>query len=177
MQPIIYDVALSIDGFIAGPDGDVTQFAHEGPVVDDYNQRLQNYACAIMGKQTYEFGYRFGMEAGSNPYPHLATYVFSETIMLPEKRAVEIVSGSDPDKLQQIRNEARGPIYLCGGGQFAGSLWAAGMIDIIRLKRAPILLGGGTPLFADADPGPALRCVETKYYDDGYLFQEFHRQN
>lgn len=40
MQSIIYDVAISIDGYISGPDGDISQFASEGPVVEDYMTRL-----------------------------------------------------------------------------------------------------------------------------------------
>lgn len=40
MQPIIYDVAVSMDGFISGPGGDISQFAHEEPVVEDYANRL-----------------------------------------------------------------------------------------------------------------------------------------
>jgi len=69
MRPIIYDVAVSIDGFICGPDRDIFRFAQEGPVVEDYAARLANLATAIMGRATYEFGYRFGMEPDQNPYP------------------------------------------------------------------------------------------------------------
>lgn len=74
MQPIIYDVAVSIDGYISGPGGDISKFAHEGPVVDDYFARLGQYAVAIMGRHTYEFGYRFGLEPGANPYKHMRTW-------------------------------------------------------------------------------------------------------
>lgn len=48
-----------------------------------------------------------------------------------------------------------------------------GLIDVVRLKRAPVVLGGGARLFGDAAVAPALRYVETREYDDGYLLQEF----
>jgi len=67
LQPLIYDVAVSIDGYIAGPGGDIAGFAFEGPVVEDYAARLKTYGTAIMGRGTYEFGYRYGMEPGQNP--------------------------------------------------------------------------------------------------------------
>ena len=76
MQPIIYDVAVSIDGYICGPGGGISKFAQEGAVVEEYTARLATYAIAIMGRATHEFGYRFGMEPGQNPYAHMDTIVF-----------------------------------------------------------------------------------------------------
>lgn len=177
MQPIIYDVAVSIDGYIAGPDGDVSKFAHDGPVVEDYYARLASYSCAIMGRATYEFGYNFGLEPGANPYPHLETFVFSGSIVLPESCDVEVVSDDPSDFLNRLRQSQTGPIYLCGGGQFAGSLLANGLIDYLRLKRAPIVLGGGTPLFDTSYCPGELLCINTKHFDNGYVFQAFEVQH
>ncbi|GAB5483014.1 MAG: dihydrofolate reductase family protein [Parasphingorhabdus sp.] len=173
MQPVVYDVAVSIDCYISGPDGDISKFAHEGPVVDDYNQRLSTYACAIMGRKTYEFGYKYGLEPGGNPYPHLRTYIFSQTLNLPPEREVGLVRNDQKAFLQKLRKEQDGPIYLCGGGDFAGSLMIDGEIDIIRLKRAPIFLGGGTKLFGDTACSGNVSCTGSKLYDGGYTFQEF----
>ncbi|WP_179381183.1 dihydrofolate reductase family protein [Jannaschia marina] len=173
MHPIIYDVAVSLDGYIAGPAGDISRFAHDGPVVDDYRARLAGYTMALMGRETYTFGYRFGLSAGENPYPHMRSIVVSETLDLPDAAAVEQVFRATPDVLRRLKAEAPGPIYLCGGGRFAGALLAAGMIDRLVLKRAPVLLGGGTPLFDTDGPRPELTCRETQGYADGYLLQVF----
>ncbi|MCK7615892.1 dihydrofolate reductase family protein [Roseibium sediminicola] len=173
MQPIIYDVAVSIDGYISGPGGDISKFAHEGPVVDDYFERMRHYAVAIMGRHTYEFGYRFGLEPGANPYKHMRTYVFSKGLKLPEGSDVTVVDAIDCTELQSLRRSASGPIYLCGGGSFAGTLLSAGLIDRVRLKRAPILLGGGTCLFDGATKPPAFAILQTRSYDNGYVFQEY----
>jgi len=173
MQPIIYDVAVSIDGFICGPNGDISQFAHEGTVVDDYQERMKGYAVAIMGRSTYEFGYRFGMKAGENPYPHMTTYVYSQAIECPKNSDVTVVQTDGQSHLQNLKTTAKGPIYLCGGGKFAGSLISVGMIDLVCLKRAPIVLGEGVRLFGDHAESPQLKHVETRLYDSGYLFQEY----
>lgn len=173
MPSIIYDVAVSIDGYIAGPDGDISKFAHQGAVVDDYTARLADYSAAIMGRATYEFGYRFGLEPGRNPYPHMKTRVFSRTIEMPDHGEVEIIRGDARVALDEIKSSGAGPIYLCGGGKFAASLLRGGMIDLLRLKRAPILLGGGTPIFDGAAFEGNAVCTETSTYDGGYLFQEF----
>lgn len=173
MQPIIYDVAVSIDGFIAGPDGDISGFAESGPVVDDYLARLETYACAIMGRATYEFGYRFGLKPGDNPYPHMDCLVFSQTLALPSGSKVTIVDETAQEHARGLKRDAPGPIYLCGGGAFASSLLEVGLIDILRLKRAPIILGDGVRLFERRSVLPKANHVGSKLYDDGYIFQEF----
>ena len=76
MDPISYDIAVSIDQFICGRGGDISHFAREGKVVEDYTASLENYATAIIGRATYEFGYRFGMQPGQNPYPQMKTIIF-----------------------------------------------------------------------------------------------------
>lgn len=178
---IVYDVSVSIDGFIAGPDADISRFAHEGPIVEDYAERLLGYAVALMGRHTYEFGYRFGLAPGTNPYPHMRSIVLSRSIDLPPSDGIEVVRDGTLDfvrELKSSRGEATdgaapdGPIYLCGGGELAGSLARAGLVDRLRLKRVPVLLGGGTPLFGK---GAALHLdlVTQRDYGDGALLQEF----
>lgn len=173
MQPIIYDVAVSVDGYISGPDGDISQFAQDGPVVKDYTARLATYATAIMGKRTYEFGYRFGLKPGQNPYEHMKTHVFSRSMDLSDDCAVTLHGKSDAELFRELKHASEGPIYLCGGGAFAGSLLAMGLIDIVRLKRAPVILGRGVSLFGDIAISVALRHVVSREYEGGYLFQEF----
>ncbi|SNS57967.1 dihydrofolate reductase family protein [Antarctobacter heliothermus] len=147
MHPIVYDVAVSVDGFISGPDGDISNFAQDGQVVEDYRARLAGYSVAIMGRKTYEFGYRFGMTPGQNPYSHMRTIVFSKSLDLPEESEVEVRRTCDLAVLKTLKTTSDGPVYLCGGGDFAGALVSMGAIDLLRLKRAPILLGGGVTLF------------------------------
>jgi dihydrofolate reductase len=173
MHPIVYDVAVSIDGYIAGPSQDISKFAPDGQVVDDYRERLSAYRVAIMGAATYAFGYRFGLVPGQNPYPHMRTFVFSKSLDLPEDADITRVDGAVDDNLRRIRNDAEGPIYLVGGGRFASALLRLGEIDRLRLKRAPILLGGGTPLFEPGVAPAVLHCCHETHYPDGYLYQEF----
>ncbi|MCU4654431.1 dihydrofolate reductase family protein [Roseibacterium sp. SDUM158016] len=173
MHPIIYDVAVSADGFIAAPGGAVEAFPHDGAIVADYRARLADYTVALMGRSTYEFGYRYGLPPGANPYPHMRSVVVSSGLELPGDASVERWPSLDPGRLGRLRDEAGGPVYLCGGGVLAASLLAMGAIDRLRLKRAPILLGGGTPLFAGDGPRPALRMTGQVDHGGGLLYQEF----
>ncbi len=173
MQPIIYDVAVSIDGFISGPQGDISGFSHKGEVVDDYMARLATYGTALMGRATYEFGYQYGLLPGANPYPNMRSYVVSSGIDLPKESVVSLLRNPTPQNFESIRNKGNAPIYLCGGGDFAGWMLRHGLISRLRLKRAPILLGSGVPLFSGDLPKISARLLSEKSYGDGTLYQEF----
>lgn len=170
---LIYDVSVSIDGYISGPDNDISQFPHSGPMVEDYLRRRDESQINIMGRATYEFGYAFGMSPGDNPYPHMHTHVLSETITLPQESNVTQVHTDAVDFVRQLKRDASTPIYLCGGGALAGSLARAGLIDRLILKRIPIILGGGTRLFGDG--GANLSLTQTGFidYGEGVLLQTF----
>jgi len=108
LQSIIYDVAVSIDGCIAGPDGDISAFAEGGPVVEDYQARLRTYSCAIMGRATYEFGYRFGLAPGANPYPHMDCYVFSRTLEVPAGSDVHVFRDRAKETITNLKAQQNG---------------------------------------------------------------------
>lgn len=173
MHPIIYDVAVSLDGYISGPSGDISQFAHDGPVVDDYANRLAGYATALMGRATYEFGYQYGLEPGQNPYGHMQCYVFSKTLTVPENCDIRIQRATSTEAIMALKEASLGPIYLCGGGAFAGWLLSQGLIDKVRLKRAPLLLGSGVSLFGGTPFDTPITRVSSKEYDNGYILEEF----
>lgn len=173
MQPLTYDVAVSVDGFISSAEDDVTLFAHEGPVVEDYQKRLSTYSTAMMGRSTYELGYQFGMKPGDNPYSSMMSYVMSSTIDLPINSDVTVIPPGNEDWVRQLKAAAAGPIFLCGGGELAGWLFALDLIDRVVLKRAPILLGKGTRLFGNAKQASLLEHQHTKRYDDGYVLQDY----
>ena len=82
MPKIIYYVASSLDGFIAGPEDDISDFAAGGSGVDQYLSDLQNFKTVIMGRRTYEFGYQYGLKPGQPAYPHMEHFIFSSSLQL-----------------------------------------------------------------------------------------------
>jgi len=126
-----------------------------------------------MGRRTYEFGYAHGLSPGANPYPAQRTFVFSSSIQLPETAEVEIVRTDALKTIDRLQATSAGPLYLCGGGDFAGWLLSEGRIATLRLKRAPVFYGSGVRLFGShALPVPN-RLTISKLYEDGVLYQEF----
>lgn len=171
MRKLIYDVAVSLDGFIAGPNGDLSGFLMQGDHVDAYFERLRGYTSGVVGKATYEIGYTWGLKPGVNPYPHLDVHVCSHSIDLPADSAVKAVRTDAADFVRGLKQAGEGDIYLCGGGALAGSLARARLIDRLILKLNPVALGAGIPLFGEGgfDPAQAFRLSGTETYKSGVV--------
>ena len=171
MPCLIYDVAVSIDGYIAGPKGDISRFPMEGQHAEAYAARLAQYPAVIMGKTTYEFGYAYGLPAGARAYPHMEHLICSSSIALPENCAVAVARAGWLKALDALmaRHEV---VYLCGGGMLAGFLLANKRITELRLKRVPIVLGQGTPLFA-GHAGAKARLLSAEPYENGVVYQRY----
>ncbi len=173
MRRVIYDVAISADGFIAGPGARLQDFVHDGAHVSAYGARLASYGTVIMGPRTYEAGYGFGMQPGDKPYPHMDHHVFSRTLLLPEGCGVEIVRDDWLGEVDRLKARPGGDIYLCGGGAFAGHLLAAGRIDRLVLKVNPFIAGGGTPLFGGIESPQPLRPAGVIAHANGVTLLTF----
>lgn len=168
---IIYYVAVSLDGYIAGVNDDIAAF-HGDAAVQKYLSDLQDFKTVIMGRRTYEIAYRFGMTPGEPAYPHMDHYIFSNTLQFDKpSRQVQIVH-RDIDQVHKIKEDAEGDIYLCGGGVFAGWLLQNHLIDVLKIKLNPIVLGSGIPIFSNA-PFVRWRLVDQCSYDDGIQIIEY----
>lgn len=177
MRKCIYHVAVSLDGFIAHTDGSIQGFSHDEKVTADYFAAMANYHTAIMGRHTYEFGYQYGLSPGANPYPHMQTYVFTQQTP-PDSvdSSVHWLNKDTIESVEKLKADEGGPIYLCGGGRFAGSLYRAGLIDEVILKLNPITLCTGIPLFGSADAElQTWQLKDTKSYDCGVVLLHYQK--
>ena len=167
MKKIIYYVAISIDGFIAGENDDISNFILQGEGVEKYQSDLLNFKTVIMGRKTYEFGYKFGLPPGQPAYPHMEHYIFSNNMTLSDLSDTVHIEELDIDKIKELKEKATTDIYLCGGGQFAGWLLENNLIDQIKLKLNPIVLGKGVRLFGDTESFSKLKLTEKETFKDG----------
>ncbi len=167
MRNITYYVATSIDGFIAGPNGEIGNFVGEGSGVDQYLQDLQRFDTVIMGRHTYEFGYRFGLTPGQAAYPHMEHYIFSNTLHLENPDTKVHVVKPQLETIRQLKQAEGMDIYLCGGGQFAGWLLEHELIDYLKIKLNPLILGSGIRLFGGTKKEVITELMDSKSYDKG----------
>ncbi|GJM29688.1 MAG: dihydrofolate reductase [Cyclobacteriaceae bacterium] len=167
MKRIVYYVATSLDGFISGKDGDVSGFTGKGNGVDQYLNDLKEYDTVIMGRKTYEFGYDYGLEPGQLAYPHMAHYIFSDSLILEKKDDALQIVNLDIEVIKKLKNQPGSDIYLCGGGQFAGWLLEHQQIDILKIKLNPLILGAGVPLFGESKVSCQLEFQDAGLYQHG----------
>ncbi len=167
MRKIIYYVACSLDGFIAGENEDVSQFIYEGNGVEKYQNDLKEFDTVIMGRTTYEFGYQYGLKEGQAAYPNMEHYIFSNKLNLKNADANVHVKKVLIEEVEKIQNQEGSDIYLCGGGTFAGWLLQNKKIDILKIKLNPILCGTGILLFGNSQTPFQLELLESETYEKG----------
>ncbi len=167
MKQIIYYVSSSLDGYIAGENDDISQFILQGEAVEKYQSDLKSYTTVIMGRRTYEFGYQYGLEPGKPAYPHMEHFIFSDTLEIENLAETVHIENLSIDRVNEIKKTAQTDIYLCGGGQFAGWLLDNGLIDQLKLKLNPIVLGGGTKLFGSSTSKAKWELKKVESYSDG----------
>lgn len=167
MKKIIYYVAISIDGFIAGPNEDISGFSTAGDGVNTYLEDLKEFNTVIMGRKTYEFGYKYGLKPGQPAYPNMHHYIFSKALKFENQSDQLTLCDLDLNIIKALKETSETDIYLCGGGQFAGWLLKNKHIDVLKLKVNPLILGDGTPLFGAFKNTISLKLTESKTYNDG----------
>lgn len=189
MRELVYYVAVSLDGYIAGPDGQFDAFVMEG----DHMVDLARYADALptaaarhlgiaqpgtrfdtvlMGWNTYAVG--LDEPGGTSPYRHLRQIVFSGSRRAQAENLV--VTDADPvDVVRGLKQEPGADIWLCGGGHLAGRL--VDEIDRLVIKRHPVLFGDGIPMFAPGAYQPsAFDVVDTRTFASGVAVVESARR-
>lgn len=173
MRQIVYYVATSIDGFISGPDDDISGFTPTGSGVDQYLQDLKSFDTTIMGRKTYEFGYKYGLEPGQPAYPHMDHYVFSNTLKFNDAHQKIKVCKPDLEIIRKLKDSEGSDIYLCGGGEFAGWLLDNELIDTLKIKLNPLILGAGIRLFGNSVKQIKLHLISGEEYDNGLFINTY----
>lgn len=161
-------MAISIDGFIAQENDNIDLFPTEGEHIQEYIESLTKYDTCIMGRRTYEFGYRYGLLPGENPYPHMTTYVYSRSLSFDQQdKNLFLVAENRVEQVAQLKEDKGVPMYLCGGGIFASELLNHQLIDELHIKHLPIIIGVGVPLFIKSSNHCTLLRTSVKEYDNG----------
>lgn len=164
MRKLVYYVATTLDGFIAGPDGGDPSGQESFPITPDligfivanHPETLPALArealgvdgpalafdTVVEGRKSYEVGLDAGV---TNAYPHLRHIVFSRTMTTSPDPGIRVV-GSDPVAfVRELKAEPGMDIWLVGGGKLAAALLPE--IDRLVLKQSPSVIGAGVPLF------------------------------
>ena len=165
MRKIILGVAVSLDGFIEGPNGEYDWcFTDQDYGISALFKRIDTI---FMGRRSYEVAKT--ME-GENPWKGTRTYVFSKTLKTLDDPHALVVSGENLEQqILEIRNSPGKDIWLFGGAELTTTFINKGLVDEFWLAVHPLILGCGKPLFQNIDARKNLVLKESKVYETGLV--------
>jgi dihydrofolate reductase len=164
MRRVLYRVAASLDGYIAGPRGELDWIVSDPAV--DLAALYDAVDTVLLGRRTYELT----RQPGAPPWPvgwHI--YVFSRTLDPEQHPSVTVISGDARATVAALRADLGREIWLFGGGSLFRSLLEAKQVDIVEIVVIPVLLGGGVPLLETGAPLTQLALVHLQSYPSGVV--------
>lgn len=170
MRRVRYQVACSLDGFIAGPDDEFDWVTPEPAF--DFGELYAQFHTLLMGRRTYEV-----VSAAGESFRGKQVVVASRTLQPHEHPEIEVVSEGLEGRIRALRAEAGGDIWLYGGGDLFSQVLAWGLVDTVEPALIPILLGDGIRFL----PSPAVRrrltLVGQRAYPSGMVLLEYEVQS
>jgi dihydrofolate reductase len=145
MRRVRFSVAMSLDGFIAGPNGESDWIVMDPDL--DFTALFEAFDTILLGRKTYEATKQSG---GGGATPGMQTYLFSRTLR-PEDCPDVILSDDPKTIITELKSSSGKDIWLFGGGSLFRSLLELGLVDSVEVAVMPVLLGEGIPL----RPAPA----------------------
>jgi dihydrofolate reductase len=157
MRRVRYSVAMSLDGYIAGPNGEFDWIVPDPDV--DFAAMFKAYDTILMGRKTYEL-----TRAHKGPgMPGMSVYVFSRTLRQEDCPGV-VVSHDPLPLIGELKSKPGKDIWLFGGGDLFRSLLAADLVDSVEVAISPVLLGAGLPLLPETSARHALKLASHTLY-------------
>ena len=172
MRTVTYGAACSLDGFITARDGAIDWLHFSRDVHDVMAQYWATIDTLVMGRKTWEFA-ASSDGGGGGGYSGVRSYVFSRTLGAIDAPGVELVAEDAGDFVRALKRKAGKGICVMSGGDLARSLFAAGVVDEVRINVHPVLLGAGTPLFRDPGRRVRLELLENRAIDGGCVLASY----
>jgi dihydrofolate reductase len=159
MRVVRYGVAMSLDGYIAGPNGEYDWIVHDPDV--DFGAMMSRYDTFLVGRGTYEV---MLAQKDAPMTPGITTVVFSRSLKAAEHPGVTLVSGDAREAVLALKEKPGKEIALFGGGVLFRSLLEAGVVDVVEVAIVPVLLGGGIPFLPPPAPRAKLKLRSHRLY-------------
>lgn len=160
MRRVRYSVAMSLDGFIAGPNGESDWIVIDPEI--DFGSIMGEFDTLLLGRKTWEAS----QGQGGGTMPGFEVIVCSRTLKQADCQNA-MVSNDPARTLEEIRERPGRDIWLFGGGDLFRSLLALGLVDSVEVAVMPVLLGSGRPLLSSPEGSmqqTGLKLVKHRLY-------------
>jgi len=160
MRKIILGLGISLDGYIARPDGAVDFLF----MPKDYSMGpfFKTIDTAFMGRKTYEVALRMG--GGSAGSPGITSYVFSRKLPAGERDGLICVNDAPKKVAAMVRKRKGKNIWLMGGGELGRDFLKEDLVDELYIGVVPVLIGEGFPFFLAGFRSGSFGCSRTKHF-------------
>lgn len=158
MKRVCYSVAMSLDGYIAGPNGESDWIVMDPEI--DFKALMSSFDTILMGRRTYDAAKKMG----GGGMLGMSAYVFSRTLKASDVKGATL--SNDPKAtVAEIKKKAGKDIWLFGGGDLFRGLLEMKLVDSVEVAVIPVLLGKGRPLLPGADERRALKLEKSRVYE------------
>ncbi len=161
MKRIRYSVAMSLDGYVAGPAGEFDWIIMDPEI--DFGEIFDQFDTILVGRKTFEPMAK--QDKSSMPGMDMKTYVFSRTLQPADYPDVTFMDDDWQTTLTDLKSESGKDIWLFGGGLLFRSLAQAGFVDTVEVAVMPVLVGGGIPLLPPPAEQTKLRLTNHKVFE------------
>ncbi len=169
MRRVRYQVACSLDGFIAGPDDDFGWITPEPSF--DFEELYAQFDTLLMGRRTYEI-----VRGAGESFRGKEVLVASRTLEQENHPEVEVVRVGLEERIRELRSQSGGDIWLYGGGELFSQLLEWELVDTVEPAIIPILLGDGIPLLPSPASRRRLTLIRHRAYPGGMVLLEYEVQ-
>ena len=164
MSKVRYIVAMSLDGFIAGPNGEADWILMDSDI--NFAELWAQFDTLLMGRKTY---YAAKSRLGEAFMQGMKTVVISRTLRPADHPNLTVLSNPTRDHMQSLRTQSMKDIWLMGGGELFRSMLAMHEVDRVEVSTMPVLLGGGVPLLLPPTQRTTLKLSGHKIYRSGIV--------
>lgn len=166
MRRVRYQVACSLDGYIAGPDDDFGWITPEPAF--DFDALYAQFDTLLMGRRTYEI-----VRAAGEGFRGKEVLVASRTLEPQSHPDIEVVADGLQERIRELRSQPGRDIWLYGGGELFSQLLGWGLVDTVEPAIIPVLLGGGIPLLPSPAARRRLTLLRHEAYPSGMVLLEY----
>lgn len=166
-RKVILYIAMSLDGYIATLDGDISFLSSVEKEGEDYGYEdfIKTVDTVILGRKTYEKVLSFGL-----PFPHAnkETYVITHQERA-SKGSINFYNGELSALIQKLKQTEGGNIFVDGGAQIVNEMLRGNLIDECIISTIPHFLGEGILLFQTGRPQHPLKLLSSKAFETGLI--------
>ena len=164
MRRIRYCVAMSLDGYIAGPHDEADWISMDPEM--NFAELWSQFDTLLMGRRTYEAAIA---RLGPSALRGNSVVVASSTLRHEDHPDITIIPDLNRQQLETLRSQGHKDIWMMGGGELFRYLLALHQVDTVEVSVVPILLGGGIPLLPLLEKRTHLKLAKHKVYHSGVV--------